>query len=549
MDQIQLIEYIKKLDDTQRKLGYKIIVNEKQVGLIGLNGKNIKIQFHQTKHNSHFNKVLKSFLNHLYINYNINHNLYLLVFPDEHSLNEICDSSSKIVFIKKKHLKNNNQECNLYIIKTRLFNEHLDETDENQYADKNYYIVKSIYLDEQGVDKIMDKRKIWDKYNTSKPQQKHPDYIHVDQHYKNDKSLWKYKTQLKSQINLTDDTKNIDNKYNLVEYLKKQKDSKLDKMLLEQHHVNLFDIYENQKLLNKYKNIFDKGKVWIFKFIYSTGGENITIVKSFDELADYINNVSLANKNKWEKLNMNTYNRLSKWSKSYYFVEWVLQEYITNPMLYEDKKFHLRGYYLFHRISPNKKEGYILNNHRIFTARDPYKKGDYLNKDIHDTHFGSTSKYIDLIPDISDLIGTVKTAKLERDILYLLKHILDATNTVCYKEDKSCYHLFGSDIMITDDCQIKFIEINGSVGLPDYNDSTKKINHPKKIFKGVMDMIVDGHFPPDGTQKNNMRNSRLSGRTSSASTRKYRSVLSGKSSKKTKTKAKTATEHPQFIKL
>jgi hypothetical protein len=535
MDQIQLIEYIKKLDDTQRKLGYKIIVNEKQVGLIGLNGKNIKIQFHQTKHKSHFNKVLKSFLNHLYINYNINHNLYLLVFPDEHSLNEICDSSSKIVFIKKKHLKNNNQECNLYIIKTRLFNEHLDETDENQYADKNYYIVKSKYLDEQGVDKIMKKRKMWDKYNTSKPQQKNPDYIHVDQHYKNDKSLWKYKTQLKSQINLTDDIKSVDNKYNLVEYLKKQKDSKLDKMLLEQHHVNLFDIYKNQKLLNKYKNIFDKGKVWIFKFIYSTGGENITIVKSFDELADYINNVSLANKNKWEKLNMNTYNRLSKWSKSYYFVEWVLQEYITNPMLYEDKKFHLRVCYVYYYNTLKKqKEGYLLNNYIILTAKLPYKAGDYLNKEIHDSHGGSTPFEFDYNPTLTNLLPLKQNLNINKQIKYLFKNILSVSNTKCYPESKSCYHIFGGDIMITDDYQVKLIEINGSSG---YGNKNKvKTNYPPILFEQAMTHIVDKQFPP----KFEVQEKSGKGKTK---------ISSGKSSKKTKTKTKTATEQPQFIKL
>ena len=41
--------------------------------------------------------------------------------------------------------------------------------------------------------------------------------------------------------------------------------------------------------------------------------------------------------------------------------------------------------------------------------------------------------------------------------------------------------------MITNDYKIKMIEVNTSVGLPNYKDNIKKINHPYKIFEGVLE--------------------------------------------------------------
>ena len=407
---------------------------------------------------------------------------------------------------------------------------------------KFYYLIKSKYLDDKFIKKTMKKRKVWEEYDLNNPQTEIIDFIHLGKTYSIDKNYWKLKSTLNGMVDLSGNNINMITKYNIVEFLKKLKNPKLNKMLQEQHKINMYLIFKDKIKIKKYKNLFKNNKVWIFKFIYEGGGKDIIILDSYEKFKNFVFKSIKNYKNSWRGLNYSKYNELSLIKKNKLHIEWVLQEYITNPMLYEDKKFHLRGYYLFHRISPNKKEGYILNNHRIYTARDSYKKGDYLNKDIHDSHFGSTSKYIDLIPDISDLIGTDKTAKLERDILYLLKHLLEATNTVCYKDDKSCFHLFGSDIMITDDYQIKFIEINGAVGFPDYNDSTisYNINYPHRIFEQTMTHIVDKQFPPkfEVQEKSGKKQSKNKTKTSS-----------GKSSKKTKTKTKTATEQPQFIKL
>tara|TARA_B100000242_G_C43007102_1_gene468095 strand:- start:161 stop:1375 length:1215 start_codon:yes stop_codon:yes gene_type:complete len=360
---------------------------------------------------------------------------------------------------------------------------------------KYYYIVKSKYLDNDFVRKTMKKRKIWEEFNIKKPQQENPDFIHIDQHYSNDKSLWKYKASLQSQVDINSDDSLI-NKYNLIESLKKLNKPKLDKMLLEQHLIDLYLVFKKRKNLKSLEGLFTNNRVWILKFIYGHAGQNIIIIKNFEELTQYLGKIIKKNIGKWSKLNYKKYQNMSKWTKSYYFVEWVLQEYITEPMLVEKKKFHLRGYYLYNNKSGKNREGFLLDNHRVFTAKLSYKKDDYLNKDIHDTHLSSTSKYINFKPDILELVPKSKRNQLIKDINYLFKNVLEITKNSCYSQNKNCYQLFGSDIMITNDYKIKMIEVNTSVGLPDYKDNIKKINHPYTIFEGVLENIVDKQFPP-----------------------------------------------------
>ena len=116
-------------------------------------------------------------------------------------------------------------------------------------TNKLFYIVKSKYLDNEWVKKTLKKHNSsWEEFSIKNPQKKNPDYIHVDQHYANDKYLWKYKAQLKSQIDLEGDINNIDDKYKLIENLVKLNKPKLNKMVLDQYHFNLYFILKKKKI-------------------------------------------------------------------------------------------------------------------------------------------------------------------------------------------------------------------------------------------------------------------------------------------------------------
>ena len=359
---------------------------------------------------------------------------------------------------------------------------------------KFFYIIRSKYLDKKKIKDTMKSRQIWEEFNISKPQKENPDFILVDQHHKIDKDLWDYKTKLRSVINIKSQMNiksynTMNNKYELVNTLKKLNDKRLDKMLLEQHHINLYNIFKRKVNINKYQNLFDSQKVWIFKFIYGHSGINIIVLDNFNNFKKFVKKIINQNFSKWENVNFN------KKKKYNYLFEWVLQEYVHNPALYENKKFHIRGYYLFHN-NINKKEGFIFNNGRIAVANKEYSKGDYKNKDIHDTHFYRipSEKKIFIKPHIYGLISVMKIKQFEKDLKYLFNKITKINKVKCYSNDESCYNLYGFDIMLTSDFKIKLIECNLSPGLPPHDADLSKINHPYHLFDSILECIVDKKF-------------------------------------------------------
>ena len=48
---------------------------------------------------------------------------------------------------------------------------------------------------------------------------------------------------------------------------------------------------------------------------------------------------------------------------------------------------------------------------------------------------------------------------------------------MCYLENKYCYHLFASDIIITDNFEVKLIETNSLPGI--LKNTKQKKNNPK----------------------------------------------------------------------
>ena len=86
----------------------------------------------------------------------------------------------------------------------------------------------------------------------------------------------------------------------------------------------------------------------------------------------------------------------------------------------------------------------------------------------------------------------------------MYKSLLKILNLKCYKNDDYCFNVFGSDIMITDDYQIKFIELNQKPGLADYKDNFKKINS-NILFNKILENIVDKQFPPLINKKNSKK--------------------------------------------
>ena len=325
-----------------------------------------------------------------------------------------------------------------------------------EYLEFHYFLRKYTYLylskkeDNKIAKEIFEERGNWRPYNPKKDKNR-VDFMFTDLDYKYDKKLFKIKSLLKNAV--MKDNYNMTNKDLLYKELEKIPSAR--KYLVFNYSVDSSNID-----YKKIEKIFQKYKVMIFKPVGGAAGVGIEVFDNFDNFRKYCES-----------------------NKSFVkYRDWVLQEYIIDPMLIEGKKFHIRGYYLVHQ-----EKKYLMGEGRIILAEEKYKQGDYENKKIHDTHTLGSEKYVKYYP--KDLKNS---KKIQNQLEYLFSSVGKVDEYFkCFTESKDCYQLFGFDIMIAEDYQVKLIEINSGPGVPNLH-----IPFGKKLFENQLKLMVDTTFPP-----------------------------------------------------
>jgi hypothetical protein len=139
--------------------------------------------------------------------------------------------------------------------------------------------------------------------------------------------------------------------------------------------------------------------------------------------------------------------------KDVYSYRYLLQDYIMEPALINNHKFHLRVLILV--IG---KQKFIYSKCPYYVAKSPYKKDEFENKNIHDTHWNPEFKefYPDTLPD-----GWSKKVSLR-----FLKKVFSKLELKPEWKSKHSYYLFGADIMFENKNPI-LLEINDKIGLKD----------------------------------------------------------------------------------
>ena len=145
--------------------------------------------------------------------------------------------------------------------------------------------------------------------------------------------------------------------------------------------------------------------------------------------------------------------------------KYIVCEYISNPLLFKNKKCHFRCYLLvstFNKIS-------LFSEYRIMSAKKKYKNSDFDNKDIHDTH---GNEFEDLYPncninDFNDMTED-KFNKINFKIKESIDYIINLINKIDIKtfpEIMFGYQILGVDILLNDTCENAYIlEINTHIG-------------------------------------------------------------------------------------
>lgn len=130
---------------------------------------------------------------------------------------------------------------------------------------------------------------------------------------------------------------------------------------------------------------------------------------------------------------------------------------------------------------------YYMHHTRIAVAKEPYVKGDWMNKAIHDTHFHKTPG-LNWPRDFSLTNEQIRNIYSQYD--YICSCIISSINPECYKDSKYCFETFGLDLLITNDYQVKLIEVNEKIDISAADDLKQK------YFNGILNLVVDEYFPP-----------------------------------------------------
>lgn len=287
-------------------------------------------------------------------------------------------------------------------------------------------------------------------------------WIETIENYKFDTQYFYTQCYLMNILN--DDKIIITNKSNLYFNYKKYYPEKCARYMAQSW--NFKEFIRNTSLVNK---ITKENKVFIVRpaVVGAYSGKDIYVTTNKDEL-----DIAIERTKKYEKV--------------------LISEYITNPLLFDGKKFHLRLYFLVGLI-----DGFLVSKvfdfYEILTASKPYKKSDWTNKDIHDTHFHGSD--IDIIFPINIIDSQFYNnylfkylPKIKDCLLHISKFI--AGKIGVYSQTKNAFEIFGCDILIKDDDSIVLMEINDKVGyVMKSTDSTIKIS--KMYFNTIIDNILN----------------------------------------------------------
>jgi hypothetical protein len=206
----------------------------------------------------------------------------------------------------------------------------------------------------------------------------------------------------------------------------------------------------------KYKTLFDNKGVFIIKPESEFARHGMAIVNNFNDLETHI--------------------------KSYKSDNWVFQKYITNPLLFNKKKFHLRPYVLVVRRK-NKLLAYV---HKIGYMYVANKEFSFDTFDFE--HHMTGAKYCNVhnFNDFSNYFGEDKFQTVFTQIKEIVKiSVLEFNKNKNFNlpNNNTAFHLFAYDILVDSNYKAHLLEINnGIVGfetLPLYKHMCKNKKEPR----------------------------------------------------------------------
>ena len=174
----------------------------------------------------------------------------------------------------------------------------------------------------------------------------------------------------------------------------------------------------------------------------------------------------------------------------------IISQYITNPLLIDGKKFHIRSYFLI-SVQSGITKCFVHDRYKIFTAKEKYQQANWLNRDIHITHQKTTDKIYEWLSDemiadvnLSNALTDSNLNKLKSELANCQKTLAEAMclmGVKPYTESISGYHILGADLLITDDFNVYILEVNQRLGYGYGKDDDKyQPQFSKDLFQFIL---------------------------------------------------------------
>lgn len=255
-----------------------------------------------------------------------------------------------------------------------------------------------------------------------------------------------------------------------------------------------YKLYENMKnyFPNEYLNFMMPSFILNEETVYNKNDSNVYITRPIINLKTKLR--ASSGKDVYVYNNEDTLKVAKENLKNYDIV--LVSKYITNPLLFQNKKFHLRCY-LTVTIINNIFSAYFLDISRFFTAKENYKNEDFQNYFIHDTHYRyNDNDYLfplhftseNINKNISDK-DNIHINKQIRDIALKMSIIL-SKKVKKLPNSKNGFHVFGFDVMIDDNLKVKLLECNRYLDFGfDYNREYGKI-FEKYFFNWIIEIVI-----------------------------------------------------------
>lgn len=211
------------------------------------------------------------------------------------------------------------------------------------------------------------------------------------------------------------------------------------KYMTEQHYIPVDqsgNFKTNHGLRYKLPNFRDTS--WMVKPVNSSRGIGISYAKNKKDALNIIRTVNL------EKV-------LEENRKNY---DWMVSKYIDDPLLYKNRKFHMRLYLVIDKIKTH--GAFLYKSGNMFISNKKYDTS-VTDSAVHNIHVASGAE-IKQFPKYFP--EKARLPKFWKDLKELFSSIKEHLKSEPYEESDFGFNIFGCDIMLTKDYVPKLLEIN-----------------------------------------------------------------------------------------